>query len=607
MASKRPSQPQPVAASGWLKFCIPAVVFVAAAGCAYYACEPYLACGFRYDDYDFLRSIGCIQTGHESWGAFLISRWGPRLMPLWKLAYSSVIIASGCSPRAMHYFIMVLHAISAGLLYGLLRRFNFHWLAAAASALLWAGAAVGGTDSPGIWPFTGYISVSISLLLALSILLTYATDQRRWPYYLLVAATTLALILADSPNLAFVPFFAVGVAIWFRSPQSKGLRRRLLLGLGIPFFITAPIAIVLASSAMGSGDRQREFDLLSVLERTAAELSFALGTLVYDKTNMPDSAALTKKYVLAAVVLLVTAVVVAPRRRLLFWGLVAATISHVLSFNVGGVDVEFLHALNAGRYLYFPTLFWCLMAALLLSRLLDGAPARRVWIALAPLVVLFPFYLAHQRAVAAHSATVFGLETQEWRQAYDLQRAVLVRLAKQAEHQRHVISLMDVPVRATNSNHLLWPASAFTATCVPTAKPYLEFRDYEPDNQSLEPLLTLIETCESPSQPSGWKDTILAAEQLRKQFEWLVQLGHARSVPIAFPNVSSNLAGLPIHTGSFLAFYDLLGPGKIELVEGSPADIESIKALQRLVESTDEPQSQAWRQDLQRLRFQLRK
>ena len=604
MASKRPTQPAP--ANGWLKFCIPAALFVAVAGCAYYACEPYLACGFRYDDYDFQRSIGCIQTGQESWAMFLIGRWGPRLMPLWKLAYSTVIIASGCSPRAMHLFIMLLHAVSAGLLYVLLRRLNFHWLAAAASSLLWAGAAVGGTDSPGVWPFTGYITVSIILLLALSILLTHASLDRRWPYYLLVATTTLALILADSPNLAFVPFFAAGIALGFRAPQARALRRRLLLSLGFPFLITAPLALLSAYSAMGHADRQRQFDLSSVLQRTAAELSFALGTLVYDKTNLPDSANLTKKYLLAAVVLAMTAIVVAPRRRLLFWGLVAATIAHVLSFNVGGVDVEFLHALNAGRYLYFPTFFWCLLAALLLTRLLDEAPARRVWLVLAPLVVVFPFYLAHQRAVAAHSATVFGLETQEWRQAYDLQRAVLVRLAKQAEQQRQVISLLDVPVRATNSNHLLWPASAFAATCVPEAKPYLEFRDYEPDNQILEQQLALIASCESPGQPSGWQETILAAEQLRKQFEWLVQLGRDRDVPIVFPNVSSNLAGLPIHTGSFLAFYDLLGPGKVELVNGSPADIESITSLQKLVESSDAPQSQAWRQDLQSLRSQLR-
>lgn len=607
MASKRPPQLQPVAASDWMNYGIFAAICLAAAACGFYACQPYLACEFRFDDYDFLRSIGCIQTGRESWGVFLIERWGPRLMPLWKLAYSAVILASGGSPRAMHYFILVLHTVSAGLLFALLPRLGIHWLAAAASSLLWAGAAVGGTDSPGVWPFTGYISVSIILLLTLSLLLTYATPQRHWPYYLSLSATTLALVLVDSPNLAFVPFFAVGIAIAFRDPLAKRLRRRLLASLSVPFLIIGPFAALLAYSAMGHADRQRSFDLGSVLERTAAELSFALGTLVYDKTNMPDSAVLTKKYALAAVVLVATGVLVTRQRRLLYWGLVAATITHVLSFNVGGVDLEFLHALNAGRYLYFPTFFWCVLAALLLSRLLDEAPPRRVLIVLASSLIVLPFYLVHQRAVAEHSANIFGLETEQWRQLYNAQRAVLVRLAKHAEQQRQVITLVDVPVRAMNSNHLVWPASAFTATCVPEATPYLKFRDYQPDDPSLEQQLALIATCESANEPSGWNETILAAEQWRKQFAWLVQLGHTRNVPIVFPEGSLELADLPIHTGSFLVFYELFGPGKVELAEDRQAGVEAVQRLQPLVESTDGPQAKAWRQELQSRLYQLRK
>ncbi|MBX9787758.1 MAG: hypothetical protein K2Y37_02490 [Pirellulales bacterium] len=597
----RPRQPQSVASSRRARWELWVGVVLALGLAAWYSYRPYWSCGFALDDYDFQRAIGLVQTGETTWASFLFERWGPRLMPLWKLSYAAAIVVAGCNEYAMHIFNWTLHVLSALLLVVLLRRLAVPTVAAAAGATFWAGAAVGNMDNPGIWPLTGYVSLSLVILLTLTILLTYAADGWRWHYYMAIALATLALVLVDSPNLLFVPFLLAYSAVWFRGKQFAPVRRRLLISLGAPFLLVVPWAILSASAAMSEHDRQRQFEVVEIWQRTGAELGVSLGTLLY---SLPYTDSLLGEISIATVAVVLAAVVLQGAHRKLFLAMLAMTSAHVLSFNLGGVNQEFQFAVNSGRYLYFPTLFWCLLAALVLGRLLAGAP-RGLAIVWCLIVVLVPLHLRHQRAVAEQAVLIYDQDTVVWRTVYQRQRHILERLAQRAQREGHPLALADMPVRMPTSMRLVWPASAFTATCVPAARPHLNFYDSASNDDDPNRQLALMQACEDPGQPSGWENTLSAAMALRSQFTWLVECGRARGVAVSFPNIFSNLGGIQVCTDSFLCFYGLQGAGAVEVVDGESACLASVDSMLRLVQTNDDPRATAWQQQLASLRTEI--
>jgi hypothetical protein len=195
-------------ATACLKYWHLPAVFLVCLGIGWFVRAPYRDAFFWADDFKFFREIGLFETGRLSLFTYLFEpEFGKHILPLAKLVFFGNWYFFGLEATNWRLITEVTQALSAVLLFQLMRFYGVGPVGAMFGALTWAAAAIGGVDSPLAWVSCYLYPLALTCLLAAMVAVTRANDYPRltpWLVFLFSVSTLLAAAVTF-PLLAAVP------------------------------------------------------------------------------------------------------------------------------------------------------------------------------------------------------------------------------------------------------------------------------------------------------------------------------------------------------------------------------------------------------------------
>lgn len=522
---------------------------------------PYLASFFAGDDWDLLCEIGLYRCGRLGLLAGWLSPEGPHIMALWKAIFHLEWLLFGLRVEAFHVVIALVHACSAVLLFGIARRWGVGVFGSIVMSLNWAGAAFGGWDNPTLWLMCGMAPLALCFLF---LSLWFAIDMdspRRRDRWWMAGFLGLALI-TWSDMVLLAPVLMLQVALRL-GPREVFRRARhwfaawlvpvVLIGLPSAGFVAI---ILLIASATRPADRFQDLGPRRLVSRTSCQLAVALGSLTYGTVRAPEvtnsklfqraqpflpDEALAPKFAMGGAMILALLLL----RSAVQWRFLAlfAALSGIFLFaaNAGGKGMSFHDAVNHGHYLYFA----CLLCCVSFGVLADGLWARydkfRILFVIVAVMSL-PWFLTHQRHVAAQAAAIHRLMFDVGRVEFEQSRDILEQLSLAATQRGAVVRFPDSPIDLQAPSHRYWPIAAFYSLCFPAGLPNLEVIDpAEATTRELEQAVELLRR-QGAKYAVRWATLMGAYYPLLKSLVWLNQEVDARHPAVAIPNIEVTLA-----------------------------------------------------------------
>ncbi len=507
-----------VSASSWFGHFVRAAWFLLVACIVQW---PYRAAYHVSDDHYLQFLVGLLQTDRIGWASYLFQPLEGHFVPLWKLIYFAQWKVYGLNPTPWHFNITLVHVIGACLLYWLLGRYLKSWPAALFGATIWAAAAIGRWDNPFSWLATGQIPWSTMWLFAAMGCQSLAieTNSRRWKIFGTVCFGAAVLTWGAALALGLV----LPLQLWLlESSETETSRRRSVLVYWTGSFCVL-LAITLAALApqMMTSDTQRSVpEIGEYFSRTLGQCSVTFATLTGWAYTTDPTAGLTGKLIATGLVFLIVLMLPNANRRVLAV-FVALALVHLTLVNVFRADVGIEAALGWGRYLYFATLAWAVVAAVALDAILRLARGAAVWWLVVAAGCLLPLYVAHQFAIASDTIDDFFVFYDDERDHFNRQLQLAQWLDNQAAARNTKLQLLDIPVEIQPTKDIYFPLSAFIAVASPQEFDHLQFvRGDAAEDYDLDKTKQVLQRSASPLA-SQWLIQMERTSNLLEKLAWL--------------------------------------------------------------------------------------
>lgn len=540
-----------------------------------------------HDDWVMQRVVGNWATGR--WTALEAGfvDYTNQTSFLWLFLYAGELRLFGVDPVPWHLTTNVLHALSAALLFVLIAGCLNNRAAAASAAILWGLAAIGRWDNPLVWVVAQAYPLVLSLLLGAMISQRKLTASGRARWGVLSAALLLVMVLTWQISFFLLAAPAAQYVLLDRR-EPRRLRFLPWFSTLVPTILCAA-AIVAHFHMMGRPPVSGNASLFAAAPRVAEMLAVALANLTFWTAGPVESRDLPWKLAsAAAAALLVSLARPAGRRLAAVLAVPAVVLLLLTNLRRAGLDPDAV--LSAGRYYYFPTLFWCAAAGVVV----DGVARRLQPRArkLAPVVVglaVLALYAHRQHLIASEAARQLKNLWGEKVAQFDDALLTLHRLAQRSPSDGPTV-LPDVPAAIPSVLRDYYPLSSLHAAVAGRPGRIL-FRRI--DELSSEQLVEARRAFREAGTPTGldWSRATDAFARDVDAVRWLdrrardagrivvvppVRVRYGAAEPLLVECVRDGMA----HPPTNLTF----------AIQGG--DAESVK---NLLDSADGPQAALWR------------
>ncbi len=617
---------------------------------------PYRDAFFWADDFKFFREIGLFETGRLSFFTYLFEpEFGKHSLPLSKLVFFGNWYFFGFETTHWRLITELTQALSAVLLFRLMRFYGVGQVGALFGALTWAAAAIGGVDGPLAWLSCYLYPLALTCLLAAMVAITRATEYPRltpWLVFLFSIATLLAAVVTF-PVLAAVPLQLLTLRRLPDRSIPRGIVRRVSIGfIGAAILFGMPLVLALGV-ANRAGGQVLTLSPRQLVERTSAQFVSALQTLVYDyppilplviddapanpnscrhwyrqlagrdaytaatlfphrfarldaRTAAEPTASLQfSAFVipgLFAVLLLVSAAVSASSsQRILLGVFFVPIVGQLLLINVGSQEAGLTKAVAFTHYSFFATICWCVCFAVIIDTL--TRQLRRIapsWLAL---IGLFPLglILIHQRDVAEDGRQMFDAAASTDIILHHWLQQALERIRQDQRESQSILRLPDLHVGLTNLTEEQFPLSAYLAlTCregipnvvvVPGSK--LTRAEWRSASRALSQGNDLA--------AKFWADNVSSQYEITQLVQWLMPIALAQDKPLAVPDIVLS-SSFNVNLSSFVKLSHGTSTDLLEFVPCELVSDEQLQSLLRVLQGPPDPARQWWIDQIEKLR-----
>lgn len=536
---------------------------------------PYRAAYHAFDDRYLQFLIGLLQTDRLGWLLYLGRPLEGHFVPVWKFIYFMQWTWFGSDPGPWHLNIMLVHVVTACLLYALLARYLKSPRAAFFGATVWSAVAIGRWDNPFAWLATGQIPWSCLWLLTAMLCQSMAieTGRRLWVVATVVSVTLAVLTWGAALALSIV----LPWQLWLVEPIGNGKARRsrmLIVWVGT-FAALAVVTLAALLPHMVSSDTERSIpEVGECISRLLAQMSVTFGTLAgWGYTSEPTEG-LAEKRIAAIIALL--AVVLLPRanRRVLALFLGLAFV-HLALVDVFRADVGFKAAVGWGRYLYFATLAWSVVAAVAVDALLRLTRSRLAWGMVVGAAILIPLHIVHQRAIATDTMVDFFVFYDDEYQHFVRQAELARWLEGYARSQGVTLSLPDMPLDIRPAKDVYFPLSAFLALVAPGEVPNLTVaRGRDMVDINVDEAQAIVARSDSPLAPQ-WRENIGRTVDLIAHLNWLSELAVESGTTFRVPERTFRFDDLSFPMSHLVGMNFSEGLPGIQLLVGETLEVEA--------------------------------
>lgn len=478
----------------------------------------YFHCGHVWDDLQHLRRIGEIEAGRDSWWRFLTGYHNEHQLFLWKLWYAGTWKVFGLAPVAWHIMIALGQALGALGLYGTLRGIGVRLIPAATAGCLWAGATIGGFDSPLIWIAASHLAFGVSWMLLASWVASRATDDNGMLPSIGCAVFVAASVATMSAMALLFPLVIGG--LWFsKLAKSPWQRLKWLAPALIPVVVVVSMQLYMSSLGMlkaptDSGGEVGPAAIAKVLAVGGNALANTLAGLAFENTTL--SAAF------GVVVLAVVLGLMPEVRRVALW-MLPPTIVYLLMVATARSDFPVDKFAGMGRFQYLPILAWCAIIGVVCGNGLERLKSRRVGFAtccfgLVGIYLICQVTLAHRSVALANE--VNAPSEGPWKANIALVRSIA---------SGGSMTLPDIPVPSRSFHQYL---SGMVAYATGRGQK-LEVRAWPDMNMTeIDAAIQLLRGISSETSVA-WADTLALGKAFREFF----LLMSDRGASIKLPNI----------------------------------------------------------------------
>lgn len=583
----------------------------------------YFNATFALDEIYYLEDIGLIRNGRSDLGTYLFTLYGGYLHLLAKLQFYLLWSLFGLNPVAHRVTIALAHAVSATSVFLLLRHYLLKSssnevlgkatehsseipsnssidgpamdrtasasVAAWVAALMWASLAVGGYDNPFLWIATGEQALCLMWLLLAMVFVTLCQTHPiissiGMVFCAACSSLTWGLGLALSPALAVqyylleFPYLRHSVARWRWFGLWVGV-----VGL-IALLHLALRALLQEPSSAGAFAWNMPW-------RFVVQFAVSLGNLIGFSPDQGGSAVALKLVLSSG--LLTAALFSGKNARRIVLAFLVGTAGYLAVLVVFRADRDLLD----GRYLFVPSLLWCVCIGVVLGGMYQHQGSRGKKTLVAGLILAGFFYLYHQRTVAIAARAEFDQHftiTAETIEGYNL---LIDQLEQHAQLSGNVLRLPDFPIVVPpNFFPTYFPFSAWVA--VASKDPPSGVELLRADELTLDEVEAAAAFLDSLATPQARQ----AAQAIRtvvpdtRSLIWLSNFAEQHETIISLPNFSfayseMNLS-FPVMQCLANAFDQPLPSLRVLPVGQAPA--AELKSHLELLNSCGDPQAPPW-------------
>lgn len=362
----------------------------------------YFECGHVWDDLQHLRRIGEIETGRDSWWRFFTGYHNEHQLFLWKVWYAGTWRFFGVSPVAWHVMIALSQALGALGLYGTLRNIGLSLTSSLAAGCMWAGATIGGFDSPLIWIAASPLTFGVSWMLLAGWLASHATDNEGVLPRLGCATLVAASVATMSAMATLIPIVISG--LWASKLSKKPAAWiSWLTPVLIPVVVVLLMQFYMSINGFlkpptGGGGEVSLAALGKVLAVSGNGMTKTLSGIAFQNTTLAAIFGVISMAVLIGLI--------PDARRVALWILPPITVYLVIVATARS-DFPVEKFANMGRFQYLPIFASCSIVGVALGNGLELLKGHRARFATA-CIALIGIYMACQVNQARRSVTLAG-------------------------------------------------------------------------------------------------------------------------------------------------------------------------------------------------------
>lgn len=506
---------------------------------------PYRSAYHVSDDRYLQFLVGILQTGRIGWVSYLFQPLEGHFVPFWKLIYFVQWRVYGLDPVPWHINITLVHVASVCLLYWLLERYLKSWPAALFGATIWAAAAIGRWDNPFSWLATGQIPWSTMWLLSAMVCQSLAVENNRRRWILGGTLCYAAAVLTWGASLALGLVLPLQLLLLEPVERGSNHKRSVFIYWVASFCVLSAVTVTALIPQMMASETQRSVpEFAECMSRIVGQLSVTFASSTVWGYATDSTVGLTPKRIAAGVVFLLVFLLPTANRRLLavFVGL---TLVHLALVNVFRADVGIQAALGWGRYLYFATMAWAVVAAVALDALLRLVrSSAALWLIVAA-GCLIPFYVAHQYVIASDTMDDFFIFYNDERAHFNRQLELTRWVDEQAAASNTRLTLLDIPLQIPPTKGIYFPLSAFVAVALPEGLENVQIVSGDDAREvELDEAKEILERSANPLV-SQWIVQMDRTSQLLDKLGWLSKTAETSETTFEIPDrkvVSSPLS-----------------------------------------------------------------
>ncbi len=542
---------------------------------------PYLQAVHMEDDISHLREVGSVEIGMTSFEELIWSGANEHFSPAWKFGYYTMWKIFGLNPLGWHVAILIVHGVSAALLFFLLRHYLASTMAASVGAFFWAATAVGGWDNPLLYIAASHLPFGFLWLLAAMLCLSRYRSPNGTRWAVGMAACQTMAILNMGAMWVLTPILPVQyLLLEHASPVDRKRFRPWLLAWLVPFLVLGAVQMTFivpeVKPMTGHADSP---NLVQGTIRAAAEFQTTLTSLWLRSIDAKDTLAIEPAAVVGVAAIVVLFLVPRINRRLLLvvFGL---TMVYTILVHTMRAGYSADRAMLWGRYAYVPLFAWSTAAAALtaLPQLHRSKLDQRYVLAVLAIVISL---FAVQQFASTHAARdafdeTFSQHIKRWEE----DQRLFHRLAARARADNRPVRLTEFP---------LWVPPVITArqlfgvVALGEEARFIEFVSPQhlttDDRQRAIDLLYAID----PAQKNKWYESFEKTAQLSDLILSIVAVAEKHDQVVRIPNLSVTINKEPKSIRSLCNYVFFEGLPRIKFVEKEDLTPEIAQESQALL------------------------
>lgn len=543
-----------------------------------------------HDDVSLLLTAGLKREQFLGWWQYVSPAYNLHWAPLYRVLYYFEAGWFGLNPRPWHQLVTLAHLAGAGCVFVIVRHYAGP-IAALVGSVLWAGAAIGRWDNPHVWIATAAIPFAWLLLLLAMVAATRYRGPRSGTWSIAMGTCLAISIGSFGPMLLLAPAI-LGLLIFFEAARPADGRRFLSWGLAwlLPVLVGIGLQVTaVLPRAWGELSNQPALDPISLILRIGAQLAVTLSNLLWRDAagNPSDYLAVDVPIALGLCALMELAP--RPARRVVIGGFLLAAM-YLATVNIARPNLPLEVALTWGRYLYLPTIVWCLVLGALAERAWQSTRGwGRIVLAALALPALAGFVWQQRRVTTqavAQAEQTFAAEIGQLR----ANQAVVHWLNREGARHREVIKFPEMPVIWGSVGEVFFPLSVFLALVEPGEDANVAVA---PGNllppREIDRALAALKQCPEPAART-WAEITSRVARFQEQLRWLSAMAEKRGLPFRLPNFDVEIGNLRFPLAQLVGFGFTAGLPGIRIVpesELSPAEVSDTLLALRATGSVD--------------------